>query len=91
MGSLKEIEKLYQSLYEESKRLIQLVEQMEQLKEWDHVSTQNFSEKSPVHMEKIVEQSVEMFRWALTDRQILKLHVDVHSKYRYLIGVPSHK
>ncbi|MFD2627675.1 sensor histidine kinase [Oceanobacillus kapialis] len=56
-------ERLYQSLYEESERLVHLVEQMEQLKEWAHVSTQNFSEKFSVEIKKLVEQSVEMFHW----------------------------
>ena len=68
--------KLYQSLYEESKRLVGLVEQIEQLKEWDHVSTQSFSEKSPAPIEKIVEQSIEMFRWAIEQAGI-HLHIDV--------------
>ncbi|WP_047986447.1 sensor histidine kinase [Ornithinibacillus californiensis] len=71
-------EKLYQSLYEESKRLIHLVEQMEQLKEWDHVSTQNFTEKSVVNIKKLVSQSVEMFRWALEQSNV-KVHTDVEN------------
>ncbi|WP_156288861.1 sensor histidine kinase [Oceanobacillus salinisoli] len=69
-------EKLYQSLYEESKRLIHLVEQMEQLKEWDHLSSQIFSEKSPVNIKKLVEQSVEMFRWT-SEQAKIKVQVDV--------------
>src|SRR5690606_4389304 len=69
-------QKLYHSLYEESNQIINLVKQMEQLKEWDHVSTQRFSEKSPVQMKDIVEQSIEMFRWALEQAGI-HLQVDV--------------
>lgn len=69
-GVIEGDEDLYQSLYEESNRLIYLVEQMEQLKEWDHVSTLTFSEKSPVNMKKLVEQSVEMFRWVLKQNDI---------------------
>lgn len=75
-GVIKGDEKLYQSLYLESKRVVHLVERMEQLKEWDHVSTQIFSEKTPVNMEKLVEQSVDMFRWALKEANI-KVHVEV--------------
>lgn len=69
-------EKLYQSLYVESKRLIYLVEQMEQLKEWDHISSQSFSKKSPVNMKNLVEQSVEMFHWVCRNADI-KINVDV--------------
>jgi two-component system sensor histidine kinase BaeS len=75
-GVIEGDEKLYQSLYNESKRLIHLVEQMEQLKEWDHISSQSFSEKSPVQMEKIVEQSIEMFRWKVAQTDI-NMQVDV--------------
>lgn len=75
-GVIEGDQRLYQSLYNESKRLIDLVEQMEQLKEWDHVSTQKYFEKSRVYMETIVGQSIEMFRWAI-DQAGINLHVDV--------------
>lgn len=45
-GVIEADEQLYQSLYEESKRLIQLVEQMEQLKEWDDASKKHFPIKN---------------------------------------------
>ena len=77
-GVIKGEEKLYHSLYEESKRLIYLVEQMEQLKEWDHVSSQTFTEKAPVNMKELVEQSVEMFRWVLRNMNI-KVNTEVVS------------
>lgn len=77
--------KLYHSLKEEAKRLICLVEQMEQLKEWDYVSNQDFLEKSPVDMVKMVEQTVAMFRWALRQSHI-KVHVDVQSNVFKLNG-----
>ncbi|SET48518.1 two-component system, OmpR family, sensor histidine kinase BaeS [Oceanobacillus limi] len=69
-GVVKGDEKLYQSLYGESKRLIQLVEQMEQLKEWDYVSTLTFSKKEPIEINKLVDQSVEMFRWSMEQYNI---------------------
>jgi two-component system, OmpR family, sensor histidine kinase BaeS len=69
-GVIEGEQKLYQSLYEESKRIIHLVEQMEQLKEWDHLATQRFSEKSPVQMKNIVEQSIEMFRFAIEQADV---------------------
>ncbi|MBP2243295.1 two-component system sensor histidine kinase BaeS [Cytobacillus eiseniae] len=78
-GVIKGDEKLYESLYLESKRLVHLVEQMEQLKEWDHVSTQTFSEKMPVNINNLVEQSVEIFRLALEEANI-NVHVEVEAK-----------
>lgn len=77
-GVIEGDEKLYHSLHEESKRLVHLVEQMEQLKEWDHVSNQIFTEKSPVNMTKLVEQLVEVFSWVSRQANI-KVNVDVAS------------
>jgi two-component system, OmpR family, sensor histidine kinase BaeS len=68
--------RLYQSLQAEAKRLIQLVEQMEQLKEWDWVSKQSFLQKSPVSIKKLVDQSVEMYRLTLKQMN-MKVHVDI--------------
>ncbi|MEN2768002.1 sensor histidine kinase [Ornithinibacillus xuwenensis] len=78
-GIVKGDEKLYHSLYGETKRLIRLVEQMEQLKEWEYISTQAFSEKTPVDIKKLVEQSVEMFRWKVKQKNIM-ISVDVDSE-----------
>ncbi|WP_010095616.1 sensor histidine kinase [Ornithinibacillus scapharcae] len=75
-GVIKGDEKLYQSLYEESRRIIRLIEQMEQLKEWDYRSRQTFSEKFPVNIRQLVEQSVEMFRWTSKQANI-NVRVDV--------------
>lgn len=58
--------KLYQSLKEETKRLIQLVEQMEQLKEWDYRAKLVYSPKDFTSIHELVDQSVEMFRWILS-------------------------
>ncbi|GGA72001.1 hypothetical protein GCM10008025_14790 [Ornithinibacillus halotolerans] len=77
-GVIEGDEKLYRSLYEESRRLIHLVEQMEQLKEWDYVSNQNFTQKTPSNIEKLVYQVVEMFRRKLKQANI-EMVVDVAS------------
>ncbi|MEH6944616.1 sensor histidine kinase [Bacillus sp. JJ722] len=70
-GVIEGNQKLYQSLHEESKRLINMVEQLEKLKEWDSVSQQLFSEKETVDIASLIEQSVEMFRWSLKKANIL--------------------
>ncbi|MFZ3579777.1 sensor histidine kinase [Virgibacillus sp. DJP39] len=64
-GVIEGDQKLYQSLHDETKRLITMLEQLEQLKEWDYVSKQTFSEKESVNMRLLVEQSLEMFQWTL--------------------------
>ncbi|GAA0489946.1 hypothetical protein GCM10008986_14820 [Salinibacillus aidingensis] len=56
--------KLYKALYEESERLSGMLEQLDRLKEWDDISGQTFSEQEKVNMKSIIEQTVEMFRWA---------------------------
>jgi two-component system, OmpR family, sensor histidine kinase BaeS len=75
-GAIEGDKKLYLSLYKESKQLIHLIEQMEQLKEWDSVSTKHLIEKSSVQMKDIVDQSMEMFRWSITKANI-KFHIEV--------------
>ncbi|GAE94561.1 two-component sensor kinase SA14-24 [Gracilibacillus boraciitolerans JCM 21714] len=62
--------KLYQSLLDESKRLTKLIEQMEQLKEWDVESDLLVSRKEHVNIAVLVEQSIEMFRWLLNKEAI---------------------
>ncbi|TKD72277.1 sensor histidine kinase [Pseudalkalibacillus hwajinpoensis] len=70
-------QKMYESLHSESERLIHMVEQLEQLKEWDYFKEQSYSEKEPMNMQLLVEQSVEMFRWSLKNAGIkVKTEVD---------------
>ena len=68
--------KLYQSLREETERIINMVEQLEQLKEWDYVSNQNFYEKELVDMKLLAGQAVEMFRWKLKKTDI-SLNIEI--------------
>lgn len=69
--------KLYQSLLNESKRVTKLVEQMEQLKQWDVESKHAVFEKEYINIAVLVEQSVEMFRWLLNEKDIgLEIQTD---------------
>lgn len=79
-GVIQPDDNLYQSLFEETSRLIKLVEQMELLKEWDDVTEQTFSEKSRVDMKELAEESCRMFRWALKEAEI-ELNFQVESRY----------
>lgn len=63
--------KLYESLLEESRRLTNMVEQLEQLKEWDNLSHQLLSEKELVDMALLIKQSAEMFGLRLEKADIL--------------------
>ncbi|WP_404450552.1 HAMP domain-containing protein [Virgibacillus necropolis] len=82
--------KLYQSLHAESTRLTGMVEQLEQLKEWDYVTQQQLSEKASVDMYLLIEQSVEMFRWSLEKADIA---IDVQTDHGivnvYSGGIPQ--
>lgn len=68
--------KLYQSLYAESTKLTQLIEQMEQLKEWEEVGARTFEEKESVEMQKFIEESSSIFHWTLEQNKIA-LDIDV--------------
>ncbi|PWU67657.1 HAMP domain-containing sensor histidine kinase [Gracilibacillus dipsosauri] len=73
--------KLYESLLKESKRLIKLVEQMDQLKEWDVDSEQPLSEKESTNIVILIEQSIEMFRWLLNKEG---LRCEMQAEYQKL-------
>ncbi|WP_240452400.1 ATP-binding protein [Virgibacillus sp. YIM 98842] len=76
-GVIEGDKELYQSLHNESERLVKLVEQMEQLKEWDFVSKQNFSEKETVDMQRLTNQCVQMFQRTLKEQGIItEVHVE---------------
>ncbi|MEK4304065.1 sensor histidine kinase [Oceanobacillus sp. FSL K6-0251] len=69
--------KLYQSLYAESSKLTQLVEQMEQLKEWDDMQAYSFYEKEPINMQEFIERSIKIFQWSLKKKHI-DIEIDAH-------------
>lgn len=72
--------KLYESLLNESKRLTNLVEQMDQLKEWDVESGKTLAEKEYTNIAIVVEQSLEMFRWLL-NKQDIRCVIQADSRY----------
>jgi two-component system sensor histidine kinase BaeS len=52
---------LFTALYEESNRLTQMIDQLEQLKEWDYLTEQAIVQKKPCEIEKLLHQSIAMF------------------------------
>lgn len=77
-GVLEGDERLYQALYEESSKLTQLVEQMEKLKQWDDLDTQEIHEKETVEIQEFIEKSIEIFQWSMQEKEI-ELQVEVDS------------
>ena len=63
--------KLYESLHGELNQITQMVNQLDQLKEWDDIKNQKFTEKETFQLNKLVQQTVEMFRWNLNEKEIL--------------------
>ena len=75
---------LFAALHQESNRLSQLIEQLEQLKEWDYLSSQSIIEKETREIEPILLQCVAMFERTLEQKNIPILlevescKVDIH-------------
>ncbi|SKA98326.1 two-component system, OmpR family, sensor histidine kinase BaeS [Sporosarcina newyorkensis] len=81
---------LFDALSGESKRLTTMVEQLEQLKEWDYVAKQTFTEKERVDMRLLIEQSIEMFHWTLEEKGIpVIVEADVGMVNVYNGGIPQ--
>ncbi|MHA6252539.1 sensor histidine kinase [Oceanobacillus sp. CAU 1775] len=76
-GIIEGNEKLYHALYEESSKLIRIVEQLEMLEQSSNWGTQSKQEKEMVDSKEFIEKSVEIFRWSLIEKGIeLKIDVD---------------
>ncbi|MBT2582863.1 ATP-binding protein [Planococcus sp. ISL-109] len=75
-GVIKGDTALFQSLHGEAKRLTTMVEQLEQLKEWDIAATETLVETQQEDMSQLIRQTVEMFHWRLQEQHI---HVDIEA------------
>ncbi|HSJ38338.1 MAG TPA: ATP-binding protein [Planococcus sp. (in: firmicutes)] len=67
---------LFQSLHGESKRLTAMVEQLEQLKEWDNAAAETLVETEQEDMSQLIRQMVEMFHWRFQEKNI---HVEIEA------------
>lgn len=63
-------QELYGSLYEESKRLTHMIQQLDQLKEWDNGSHQRLAKRGRVNIQDVVQTSVLTFKRTLEQRGI---------------------
>lgn len=62
---------MFESLYQESNRLTELIEQLEVLKEWDSLTMNHYTTREVTEMSNLVEQCVQMFNWKLDKEQIV--------------------
>jgi len=72
---------LFESLYDQSNRLTEMLEQLEQLKEYDDVSSQTFTKKANINIVKEIQQCVLAFEWAMKQKGI---DIDVHMENGHL-------
>ncbi len=61
---------LYQSLLHESQRLTQMVEQLEQLKEWDLLTHQPIMHKEQTSVSELIHNGIAAFEWSLEESNI---------------------
>ncbi|WP_228547472.1 sensor histidine kinase [Filobacillus milosensis] len=75
-GDIKQEYEVFNSLYEESQRLKLLIENLDQLKEWDYLKTQKVTIKNPVNIQELINQCVSLFMWKFDQRGI-SLNINV--------------
>ena len=79
---------LFASLYVESKRLSQMLEQLEQLKEWDYLSAQSIVEKEIYDIEPVLLQCVAMFERTLEQKNIpIRLEIESYKVAIHVVGI----
>jgi len=69
-GVIKGDQDLYAALYEEANRLNLMIDQLEQLKEWDYIQSQTMIKKQLVEIADLIHQSVAMFELKLSEKNI---------------------
>lgn len=69
-GAITGDEIIYQSLYNEVHRLTHLIDDIDKLKEWNHITTQAYSNKTTVNIGEQIEQCVAMFGLMMETRGI---------------------
>ncbi|MBP1948185.1 sensor histidine kinase [Virgibacillus litoralis] len=77
-GDIQGNQDLYKALYQESQRLTVMIEQLEQLKEWDYVTSQTYSHSREVDIANLINQCVAMFQLQMEEKDI-GLSVNVSS------------
>lgn len=82
-GDIEGNQQLYEALGEEANKLQHMVEQLEQLKEWDHVHRDTYVRKEVVNMKDLNEQCIAMYKNTLEKAQI-SLEIDIEEKHVFV-------
>lgn len=69
-GDIKGDAELYHSLLNESKRITEMIEQVELLKEWGEISSYHYSEYENEDIAELIDQCIGMFRLQLDSKNI---------------------
>jgi len=75
---------LFASLHQESSRLSQMIDQLEQLKEWDYLSTQSIVKKETHEIEILLNQCVAMFDRGWDPQKNIPIQLEVESCKLYI-------
>ncbi|HLR63413.1 MAG TPA: ATP-binding protein [Lentibacillus sp.] len=62
-GDIEGSQELYTALHQESKRLTSMMEQLDQLKEWDYAASRNYVQYIETDMAGLIKQCTAMFSW----------------------------
>lgn len=81
-GVIKGDAHLFQSLYQESSRIIHMVKQLDQLKEWD-IEVSKLVHKNRIDTIELLNQCVALFEWTLAKSNI-RPEVQADSKVIYI-------
>ncbi|GGJ93573.1 hypothetical protein GCM10007063_15170 [Lentibacillus kapialis] len=69
-GDIEGSRELYTSLHNESKRLTLMMEQVEQLKEWDYLASRDYAQYTEAEMSDLIRQCTDMFSWRRAQEDI---------------------
>lgn len=87
-GDITGDKELFASLYQESYRLSQMLEQLEQLKEWDHLSVQSIVEKETHEIKTILHQCAAMVERTLEQKNIpIRLEIESCKLDIHVVGI----
>lgn len=87
-GAIEGNDEIYNSLYSEVHRLTHLIEDIDKLKEWNHITTQAYSNKQKVTIKEQITQCVGMFELELDKHQIpIDINIDDHEVIINLEGI----
>lgn len=76
-GAIEGNEEIYTSLYNEVYRLTHLIDDIDKLKEWNHVTAQAYFNKQKVTIKEQINQSVGMFELELDKHEIpIDINID---------------